>query len=66
MVSYEALDDHVRGARNHRDSASIFQEIRSRIEAIASAGTYVVTVRAEGESLPESHRAHLVVGFRER
>ena len=34
-------------------------------EAIASAGTYVVTVRAEGEALPESHRAHLVVGFRE-
>ena len=34
-------------------------------EAIASAGTYVVTVRAEGEPLPESHRAHLVVGFRE-
>jgi len=22
-----------------------------------------VTVKAEGESLPESHRAHLIVGF---
>ncbi len=33
-------------------------------DAIATAGTYVVTVRADGEPLPESHRAHLVVGFR--
>ena len=33
-------------------------------EAIAKAGTYVVTVRSDGEPLPESHRAHLVVGFR--
>jgi hypothetical protein len=32
-------------------------------EAIASAGNYVVTVRADGEPLAESHRAHLVVGF---
>jgi hypothetical protein len=33
-------------------------------ESIATAGTYVVTVRADGEPLPESHRAHLIVGFR--
>ncbi|MBO0766883.1 MAG: amidohydrolase family protein, partial [Hyphomicrobiaceae bacterium] len=33
-------------------------------EAIPTAGTYVVTVRADGEPLAESHRAHLVVGFR--
>ena len=33
-------------------------------EVIATAGTYVVTVRSDGEPLPESHRAHLVVGFR--
>jgi imidazolonepropionase-like amidohydrolase len=32
-------------------------------EAIALPGTYVVTVRSDGEPLPESHRAHLVVGF---
>ena len=32
-------------------------------EAIAKAGTYLVTVKGEGEALPESHRAHLVVGF---
>jgi imidazolonepropionase-like amidohydrolase len=32
---------------------------------IASAGTYMVTVKPEGELLPESHRAHLVVAFRE-
>jgi hypothetical protein len=34
-------------------------------EAVASVGTYVVTVRSDGEPLAESHRAHLVVGFRE-
>lgn len=34
-------------------------------ELIATVGTYVVTVRAEGEPLPQSHRAHLIVGFRE-
>jgi imidazolonepropionase-like amidohydrolase len=34
-------------------------------ELLATAGTYVITVRADGEPLPESHRAHLVVGFAE-
>jgi len=33
-------------------------------EAIAKAGTYIVTLKCEGEPFPESHRAHLVVGFR--
>jgi Amidohydrolase family len=33
-------------------------------EAIAKAGTYVVTLKCEGEPFPESHRAHLVVGFK--
>jgi hypothetical protein len=33
-------------------------------EMITEAGTYTVTVKAEGEVLPESHRAHLIVGFR--
>jgi hypothetical protein len=33
-------------------------------EAIANAGTYIVTLKCEGESFPESHRAHLVVGFK--
>jgi imidazolonepropionase-like amidohydrolase len=32
-------------------------------EAIPTAGNYIVTVRADGEPLAESHRAHLVVGF---
>lgn len=32
-------------------------------ELIAEAGTYTVTVKAEGELLPESYRAHFVVGF---
>ena len=33
-------------------------------ELIATPGTYVVTVRSDGEPLAESHRAHIVVGFR--
>src|SRR5258705_3110254 len=33
-------------------------------EAIAKAGTYLVTLKCEGEAFPESHRAHLVVGFK--
>ena len=32
-------------------------------ELITEPGTYTVTVKAEGEVLPESHRAHLIVGF---
>jgi imidazolonepropionase-like amidohydrolase len=34
-------------------------------ELITEPGTYTVTVKSEGEVLPESHRAHLIVGFRE-
>jgi hypothetical protein len=34
-------------------------------DAIATAGTYIVTVKSEGEPLPESNRAHLVVGFKQ-
>jgi hypothetical protein len=33
-------------------------------DAIAKAGTYSVTIKAEGEPFPESNRAHLVVGFK--
>ena len=33
-------------------------------ETISKAGTYLVTLKCEGEVLPESHRAHLVVGFK--
>jgi imidazolonepropionase-like amidohydrolase len=33
-------------------------------EAIPRAGTYIVTLKCEGEAFPESHRAHLVVGFK--
>jgi amidohydrolase family protein len=41
-------------------------ELRATIppEAIPKAGTYIVTLKCEGESFPESHRAHLVVGYR--
>jgi hypothetical protein len=34
-------------------------------EAIAEAGTYIVTVKSEGELLPESYPAHLVVEFKQ-
>ena len=34
-------------------------------EAIAKVGTYIVTLKSEGEVLPESHRAHLVVGYKQ-
>ncbi len=33
-------------------------------EAIPKAGTYIVTLKNEGEPFPESHRAHLIVGFK--
>ena len=33
-------------------------------EAIAKPGTYIVTIKSEGEPFPESNRAHLVVGFK--
>jgi hypothetical protein len=32
--------------------------------AIGRPGTYIVTLRSEGEALPESNRAHLIVGFK--
>jgi len=34
-------------------------------EAIPMAGTYIVTLKREGEAFPESHRAYLVVGFKQ-
>ena len=33
-------------------------------EAIAKAGTYIVTLKSKGEAQPESHRVPLVVGFK--
>jgi len=33
-------------------------------KAIPAAGTYIVTLKCDGEPFPESHRAHLVVGFK--
>ena len=33
-------------------------------EAIPTASTYIVMLKCEGESFPESHRAPLVVGFK--
>jgi len=41
-------------------------ELRATIppEAVPGAGTYIVTLKCEGEPFPQSHRAHLVVGFK--
>ena len=41
-------------------------ELQATISAqdIAKAGTYVVTVKADGERIPESHRAQLFVSFK--
>jgi hypothetical protein len=33
-------------------------------DLIREAGTYTITVKADGEVLPESNRAHLIVGFK--
>lgn len=33
-------------------------------DQISEAGTYTITVKGEGETLPESHRAHFIVGFK--
>jgi hypothetical protein len=42
------------------------QELEAMIapELVTEAGTYTVTVKAEGEVMPESNRAHLIVGFK--
>jgi hypothetical protein len=34
-------------------------------ELVTEPGTYTVTVKAQGEVMPESNRAHLIVGFRQ-
>jgi hypothetical protein len=49
------------------DRVRLEERLRATIppEAIAKAGTYIITVKSEGESLPESQRAHLIVGFRQ-
>ncbi|HYA30013.1 MAG TPA: amidohydrolase family protein [Acidobacteriota bacterium] len=54
---------------NGRPLATSFvskDELKATIppEAIPTAGMYLVTLKCEGESFPESHRAHLVVGFK--
>jgi imidazolonepropionase-like amidohydrolase len=43
------------------------QELEAEIapELVTEAGTYTVIVKAEGEVLPESNRAHLIVGFKQ-
>jgi len=33
-------------------------------EAIPTAGTYIITLKSEGEALPEPHRAHHMAGVK--
>jgi imidazolonepropionase-like amidohydrolase len=57
--------------RVHLNGAPLPTKFKSKTELeatvspqdIAAAGTYIVTVKADGERIPESHRAHLVVSF---
>ncbi len=58
-----------RGVAAGRELADRFvskDELEANIspEAIAKASTYIVTLKSEGEAFAESHRAHLVVGFK--
>ena len=55
---------------NGRELPTSFNS-KNEVEAIISpedipqAGMYLVTLKCEGKDLPESHRAHLVVGFKQ-
>jgi len=35
---------------------------KNELEAIAKAGAHIVTLKCEGEPVPKTNRAHLVVG----
>jgi len=52
-----------RALPTHFVSKAVLKAIISP-DAIATAGTYIVMLKCEGEAFPESHRAHLVVGFK--
>jgi imidazolonepropionase-like amidohydrolase len=69
-VKGKGIWPHHRGYLNGRALATRYvskEELEATIprEATLSPGTYIVTVRSDGEPLAESHRAHLVVGFAE-
>ena len=57
IFNFNAIELPTRYISKHELEADIAPE------QITEAGTYTITVKAEGEMLPESHRAHLVIGF---
>jgi imidazolonepropionase-like amidohydrolase len=57
IFNFNAIELPTRYISKHELEAEIAPE------QITEAGTYTITVKAEGEMLPESHRAHLVIGF---
>jgi hypothetical protein len=58
IFNFNAIELPTRYISKHQLEADIGAEL------ITEPGTYTVTVKAEGEVLPESHRAHLIVGFK--
>ena len=68
-VKGKGIWPHHRVYLNGQPLATTFvsnKELRASIspELITAPGTYVITVRSDGEPLAESHRAHIIVGFR--
>jgi hypothetical protein len=59
LFNFNAIELPTRYVSKTRLEADITPEL------ISEPGTYTVTVKAEGEILPESHRAHLIVGFKD-
>lgn len=57
IFNFNAIELPTRYISKHLLEADIGPEL------ITEPGTYTVTVKAEGEILPESHRAHFIVGF---
>ena len=57
IFNFNAIELPTRYISKHELEADIAPE------QITEAGTYTITVKAEGEMLPELHRAHLVIGF---
>ena len=58
LFNFNAIELPTKYISKHELEATISSDM------IDEAGTYTVTVKGEGELLPESHRAHFVVGFR--
>jgi imidazolonepropionase-like amidohydrolase len=60
LFNFNAIELPTRYVSKTRLEAQIVPEL------ISEPGTYTITVKAEGEVMPESHRAHLIVGFKDQ